>query len=80
MKEDVLLTKLDEGESGHIVKILGGHNTEQKLSALGIRTGKKIKKITSMFLKGPVTISVGSTKIALGHGMANKITVEVLRK
>jgi Fe2+ transport system protein FeoA len=46
------------------------------LEALGIRNGKKIKKLSSMFMRGPVTVQVGQTRISIGYGMASKIIVE----
>jgi len=44
---------------------------------LGIRPGKKITKISSMLMRGPVTVQAGHTQIAIGFGMANKIFVEL---
>jgi ferrous iron transport protein A len=48
-----------------------------RLNALGIRPGKRITKVSSMLMRGPVTIQSGSTQVAIGFGMANKIIVEV---
>ncbi len=48
-----------------------------RLNAMGIRPGKKITKISSMFMRGPVTLQVGRMQAAIGHGMAAKIVVEV---
>lgn len=71
------LKDLRAGESGRIVQINGGHGLINRLSALDIRPGKKIKKLTSSFIRGPVTIEVNRTQIAIGFGMANRIIVEV---
>lgn len=48
-----------------------------RLEAMGIRPGKRITKVSSMFGHGPVTISVDSMQIAIGFGMADKIIVEL---
>ena len=56
--------------------IEGGLDIVKKLESMGIRPGKSIKKISSHFWRGPVTIMVGKTKIAIGHGMAQKIIIE----
>jgi len=48
-----------------------------RLNALGIRTGKRITKISSMLLHGPVTIQIDRMRVAIGFGMAEKIFVEV---
>ncbi len=49
----------------------------RRLSALGIRPGKRLTKVSAMFMRGPVTVRVGGTEIALGFGMASRIVVEV---
>ncbi len=48
-----------------------------RLNALGIRTGKRITKISSMLLHGPVTVRVDRSSVAIGFGMAAKIFIEV---
>jgi len=48
-----------------------------RLNALGIRPGRRITKVSSMFMRGPVTVRMGQTQIAIGFGMANRILVEV---
>jgi ferrous iron transport protein A len=65
------------GQSGKVVKVDGGKRLVSRLSSLGIRPGKKITKISSMLMGGPVTVQLGSTRLAIGFGMANKILVEL---
>lgn len=48
-----------------------------RLNALGIRPGKRITKVSSMLMRGPVTIQLGTAQVALGFGMANKVIVEL---
>ena len=71
------LHQMKSGQSGKVVQIQGGHGLINRLSALGIRPGKKITKISSMLMRGPVTIQSGNSQVAVGFGMANKIIVEV---
>ena len=73
----VALRQMQSGQSGKVVEIQGGHGLVNRLSALGIRSGKKITKVSSMLMRGPVTIQSGNTRIAVGFGMANKIIVEL---
>ena len=73
----VSLDKMEAGESGIVVRLLGGRGSINRLDALGIRLCKKITKISSMLMRGPVIVSVDNTTIAIGHGMAKKIIVEV---
>jgi len=73
----VTLRQMQSGQSGKVVQIQGGFGLINRLSALGIRPGKRITKVSSMLMRGPVTIQLGNTQVALGFGMANKIIVEL---
>ena len=68
---------MQAGQSGKVAQIQGGHGLINRLSALGIRPGKKITKVGSMFMRGPVTVQLDSTQVAIGFGMANKVIVEL---
>jgi len=74
------LNDLNRGESGVVREIKGGQGLINRLNALGIITGKKITKIDSMLMRGPVTIRVNRTKVAIGFGMAGKIFIEVNKR
>lgn len=71
----ILLTELKEGESARIVEIIGGRGVRQKLDALGIRVGVKVKKVSSLMWRGPIVIMAENTQVAIGWGMAQKIVV-----
>ena len=73
------MTNLPQGELATVWEIVGGRDLIRRLESLGVRKGKHIKRLSSMFLKGPVTVQVGHTKISIGHGMASKIMVEAKR-
>jgi len=73
----VSLIEMKAGEDGIVVKVLGGHGLISRLDALGIRLCKKITKVNSMLMRGPVVVNVDNMTIALGYGMAKKIIVEV---
>ena len=73
----VTLRQMRPGQRGKVVEIQGGHGLTNRLSALGIRPGKKITKVSSMLMRGPVTIQTGNAQIAIGFGMANRIIVEL---
>lgn len=74
--ESINLTQLKSGEQGTVSSIHGGFGFQRKVESLGIRVGANIRKISSQFLRGPVTIQIGNTTVALGFGMAKKIIVE----
>ena len=71
------LQQMRAGQRGKVVEIQGGHSMVNRLSALGIRPGKKITKVSSMLMRGPVTIKAGNLQVAVGFGMAKRIVVEV---
>ncbi len=69
---------MQSGQSGTAVQIQGGHGVVRRLNALGIVPGKRITKVSSMLMRGPVTVEVDRVRIAIGFGMANKVIVEVI--
>ena len=73
----VTLARMQGGQSGTVVQIQGGHGLVDRLNALGIIPGKRITKISSMLMRGPVTIEVDRVEVAIGFGMANKVIVEL---
>ncbi|MFC1862056.1 ferrous iron transport protein A [Chloroflexota bacterium] len=76
-REQTTLNRMESGQSGKVVQIQGGYGLINRLGALGIRHGKRISKVSSMFMRGPVTIQVGNAQVAIGFGMAEKIIVEL---
>ena len=75
--KQITLTRMQAGQSGTVVQIQGGHGMVNRLSALGIRPGKRITKVSSMVMRGPITIQVDRTQVAIGFGMARRIIVEL---
>jgi len=73
------LHQMNTGQTGTVVSILGGRRLMQRLEGLGIRPGKKVTKITSSPFRGPVTLRVDNTQVAVGFGMANRIVVQLDR-
>jgi ferrous iron transport protein A len=71
------LGQMSAGQTGTIIRILGGGRLNRRLEALGIRPGKKVTKISTMMFNGPVTLRTDHTQIAVGFGMAKKILVEI---
>ncbi len=70
------ITQLKEGEKAKIIEIRATAGIIKKLDAIGIRPKVEIKKISSHFLRGPQTLEVGTTQLAIGFGIAKKIIVE----
>lgn len=74
------IVQMRTGEKGRIIEIAGGHGLTRRLEAMGIRSGKKITKVSSMLMRGPVTIQVDGVQVAIGFGMARRILVELESK
>jgi ferrous iron transport protein A len=70
------LTRMRKGERGKIVDIQGGWGLLRKMETLGIKQGTEIVKVSSQLMRGPITIRVGNTQVAIGFGMARRIMVE----
>ncbi len=73
----LILTSMKNGQSGKVVAINGGMGMQGRLEALGLRINSRITKKSGFFRSGPVIVSVGNTDVAIGYGMASRITVEV---
>lgn len=71
------LNQMEKGESGLIIEIQGGYGFTRRMESMNIRVGKQITKLSTIFRRGPITIRLDNTQLALGFGMANKIFVEV---
>ena len=64
------LTRLKEGETGIIVEIRGGFGFMRRMESMNFRSGKKIRKLSSLFRRGPVAVQVDNTQLALGFGIS----------
>ncbi len=73
----ITVRQMRAGQSGKVVQVLGGPGLGNRLNSLGIRPGKRITKVSSVFMRGPVTIQIDRAQVAIGYGMSNRIVVEV---
>jgi len=74
------VAQMRTGDRGRIIEIAGGYGLTRRLEAMGIRPGKKITKVSSMLMNGPVTVQVDGVQVATGFGMARRILVELESK
>ena len=75
-EKQTTLAGMQIGQSGVVIRIQGEHGLINRLNSLGIRSGKRITKISSIIMRGPVTIEVDRAQVAIGFGMARRIIVE----
>lgn len=72
------LAQLKIGASALITEIRGGRELHRKLSGLGIRVGTRVR-VEHRRGTGLV-VSAGSTRIALGGGIVDKLCVDRLNQ
>lgn len=71
------LASMAPGETGRITGLAAGPGLVRRLEEIGLRTGQRVSKVSGMPLRGPVVVQAGGTRVALGHGMAMKVAVEL---
>lgn len=75
----ISLVDMEPGETGIVMNIHGGFGATKRIQSIGVRIGKRVKKVGVRFWRGPQTVLVDNFKVAIGFGMAAKIFVEVER-
>jgi len=73
------LLEAPEGEILKIVEIRGGQGLHRRLLSLGFHPGDLVTLENEALMNGPVLVKnlTTDTRVALGRGIAQKITVEV---
>ena len=66
------------GRRGRVVALHGGRGMVARLESMGIRPGKVIRKLSSQPMGGPVTVLVEGRQVAMGRGIARRVTVELI--
>jgi ferrous iron transport protein A len=74
------LEKVKEGLPAVVKQVHGGHKIRQRLGGLGIHVDDNLKVLRTGFLGGPVLIAIHGIEVGIGHGMAEKIEVEVMEE
>jgi len=49
----------------------------RRLEAMGVRRGAAVTKTSSQPFRGPISVAVGNTQVAMGFGLARRVMVEV---
>lgn len=75
--DKINLTQINQGETAVVIDIRGGYGLSRRLETMGIKPGVTITKVSSQLMRGPITIQVGNSRIAIGFGMARKIIVKI---
>ncbi len=75
----VALTELQAGERGWVAELAGGTAFQHRLAAMGLTLGREVSILQAPGRGGPRLVAVGRARLALGHGMAEKVIVRRLQ-
>ena len=67
-----------KNETVRIIDYEGGKGVGFKLRQLGLCPGRKVKVLRFAPMGGPVMIDIDGRSVALGRGIAARVTVEVI--
>ena len=70
----MVLSSVKPGNEVTILDINGGRGIRSKLYSMGLVPGTKLTVLNGN-TNGPVMISIRDSRLAIGHGMAQKIIV-----
>ena len=71
------LSMVSPGELVEVAAVKAGWGLQRRLAELGLTTGVQVRVITSQG-PGSVLIDIRGSRLALGRGVAHKITVKPL--
>lgn len=69
------LINMKEGSFPVLVAVEGGMEVEKRLADMGFLPGETVQVLHNTG-HGPVTVMIKGSKVALGHGLAQKIRVK----
>lgn len=70
------LSELDAGKAASIVSLDGGRGFREKMNGLGLFPGTEITVVHTDGNGGMMLISIGSSRLMVGHQMAERIFVQ----
>jgi ferrous iron transport protein A len=74
------LEKLRNGDLAVVRQINGGYIIRRRLGGLGVHPQDRFHVRRSGYFGGPVLIEIHGAEVGIGHGMAEKIEVEVIEQ
>jgi ferrous iron transport protein A len=70
------LDQIFENRKAKVIDIQGGAGIRQRLPLMGIHPGDIVTILRFGTLRGPILIEIHGSQVALGRGIASRITVE----
>jgi Fe2+ transport system protein FeoA len=72
------LYQASSGEHVEVLEIIAGQNATRQLAQLGIRIGSRLAIQRCAPLGGPVLVESAGSTVAIGRGLARKVSVKIL--
>jgi Fe2+ transport system protein FeoA len=69
------LSRLPAGAAATVVSLAGGRQFQSRLVSMGLTVGCGLTVLRSSGSGGPALIATGTTRLAIGRGMADRILV-----
>jgi ferrous iron transport protein A len=70
------LNQVPAGTKVSVVALAGGRGFQQRIVSMGLHIGSEAEVIhASGGGSGPTLVAVGETRLAIGHGMSDKVMV-----
>jgi Fe2+ transport system protein FeoA len=76
MSDSFLLSNARAGQSVRLVRVHAGRRFSHRLAELGLTPGVEFSVLHDN--GGPLLLCVRNSRIAIGRGMANKISVDLI--
>ena len=73
----VSLAEMAPGQTGIVISLEGGWGMVRRLAAMGLHRGAAVTKTSTQPFRGPISVQVGNTEVALGFGLARRVMVEL---
>lgn len=70
-----ILLNLKKGDTGNVKSISAGKDATRRLYEIGFNTGAPVRVVKND--SGPVIVCLDGNKIAIGRGLADKITLDI---
>jgi ferrous iron transport protein A len=67
-----------KNQTVRVIDYAGGKSVGFKLRQLGLYPGREVKVLRYAPMGGPVMIDISGRSVALGRGIAGRVTVEVI--
>lgn len=68
------LTSLQPGDKGVIKKLRGGRAFKARMTGMGLNENNVVELVQGNE-NSPVVVGIGSSRVVIGHGMAEKVMV-----